>query len=159
MAGESYRAIGALEMLATLAAVILFTPASGSRALNVCSAATDNRGNSFVLSRWLTTSFPLVAVLMEMAAVAHERSIDLELMWVPRLQNSLADALTNGDFSSFDPSLRLRFDMSQHKGLVLGQVLEVGEALYEEVREHRTKRVKTSSSKEAPLREREPWKD
>ena len=48
MAGQSYRSIGALELLATLIALFLFEPQKGIRGINHCSAATDNRGNAFV---------------------------------------------------------------------------------------------------------------
>ena len=57
MSGQSYRSIGALEMLATLIAVLLFEPEKGSHGINHCSAGTDNRGNAFITARWMTTSF------------------------------------------------------------------------------------------------------
>ena len=109
MSGEPYRAIASLELLATLVAVLLFEPGEGSTGSFSCSAGTDNMGNSHLTLRWLTTSFPLVAVLMELAIVLHSKSLDLSLHWLPRLQNTLADSLTNGDFKDFDSKLRLRF--------------------------------------------------
>ena len=74
MAGQSYRSIEALEMLASLVALLLFRPdqerkGSVRGVVNVCSAGTDNKGNTYVLARWLTTSFPLIAVLMEFSLV------------------------------------------------------------------------------------------
>ena len=86
MAGQSYRSIASLELLATLIGVVVFQTAPFTHANFVCSAATDNRGNSQLTSRWLTTSFPLVAVLMELATVLQGKSLSLELHWAPRLQ-------------------------------------------------------------------------
>ena len=70
MAGQSYRSIRALEMLASLVALLLFRPDQDQKGkvrgvVNVCSAGMDNEGNTYALARWLTTSFPLIAVLME----------------------------------------------------------------------------------------------
>ncbi|OLQ08027.1 hypothetical protein AK812_SmicGene8508 [Symbiodinium microadriaticum] len=48
------------------------------------SAGTDNLGNTHVVSRLMTTKFPL-------------------LDWLPRAQNVEADSLTNGDFSAPEP--------------------------------------------------------
>ncbi|CAE7365908.1 unnamed protein product, partial [Symbiodinium sp. CCMP2456] len=124
MAGQSYRAIGALEMLATLIALLLFEPAKGTRGVHHCSAGTDNRGNAFITARWMTSSFPLNAVLMEVAAILLQRSLHLELHWTPRLQNALADALTNQQYDSFDPTLRLRFDFSKYKSVILNELMD-----------------------------------
>ncbi|CAE7301115.1 unnamed protein product [Symbiodinium natans] len=131
-AGQSYRSIAALELLSTLVAVHLFAPLQPTSATFTCSAATDNRGNSFLTSRWLTTSFPLCVVLMDLAAVLQSKSLMLDLHWAPRFQNTVADSLTNQDFKDFDPSKRVRFDVSQYRGLVLRELLESGAELYTE---------------------------
>ena len=125
MAGESYRAISSLEMLASFVALRLFKP-HGVYIHNHCSAGTDIKGNSHVLSRWMTTSFSLLAVLMEMSAFMLEANIGLELFWLPRLQNHLADSLADGDWKDFDPSKRLRFSLNDHEWLVMDRLLETG---------------------------------
>eukprot|EP00435_Cladocopium_sp_Y103_P010320 s1590_g2.t1 len=109
-AGESYRPIASLELLATLAAVMSFGVGSSGSCQVACSAGTDNRGNSFVVSRLLTTKFPLCAFLMELALQLHINKVDLELYWLPRLQNTEADSLTNDDASKFDTKFRVRFE-------------------------------------------------
>ena len=53
-AGESYR-----QIAATLMAMILFGVPAGQKCAFGCSAGTDNRGNAYVVSRLLTTKFPL----------------------------------------------------------------------------------------------------
>ena len=161
MAGQSYRSISALELLATLIAVILFKPDGRASGVNICSASTDNRGNSFVTARWLTTAFPLNAVLMELAAVLQKSSLALELHWAPRLQNKLADALSNGIHSSFDPRFRLRFDFEGYKSVVLHELMDLGSELYGEIKEHKTKLLSRRASKLRKgerLRDHNPWR-
>ena len=165
MAGQSYRAIASLELLATLIGVILFKSTPNTHANFICSAATDNRGNSLLTARWLTTSFPLAAVLMELATVLQERGLSLELHWAPRLQNSLADSLTNQDFRSFDPKLRLRFSFRDYKGAILKEMLQAGSALYRDIAEWKVRKRGAPEdgkvqkrSKASRLAARDPWK-
>ena len=125
-----------------------------------CSAGTDNVGNSFVVARLLTTSFPLNAFLMELALRLQREGAELHLYWLPRLQNAEADALTNGSFAAFSPDQRLRFDLASFKGLVLQDMLDQGLELYEEVRQCRAaKRMRPTvkTSKRDSLRVRDPW--
>ena len=160
MSGEPYRAIASLELLATLVAVLLFEPGEGSSGSFSCSAGTDNMGNSHLTSRWLTTSFPLAAVLMELAIVLHSKSLDLSLHWLPRLQNALADSLTNGDFKDFDPKLRLRFSFASYEGLILKEMLGAGSDLYGELASMGSKKRAAASKgpKSSKLRNTDPWK-
>eukprot|EP00438_Fugacium_kawagutii_P010279 Skav225676 [mRNA] locus=scaffold1924:371329:372228:- [translate_table: standard] len=57
--GESYRQIASLELLATLAAVVVFGLPKQAAGQIRCSASTDNKGNAQVVRRWMTTKFPL----------------------------------------------------------------------------------------------------
>ena len=160
MSGEPYRAIASLELLATLVAILLFEPGEGSSGSFSCSAGTDNMGKSHLTSRWLTTSFPLVAALMELAIVLHSRSLDLSLHWLPRLQNTLADSLTNGDSKDFDPKLRLRFSLASYQGLILKEMLEAGSDLYGELAGmgSRKRAAVSKAPKASKLRNTDPWK-
>ncbi|CAE7235127.1 unnamed protein product [Symbiodinium microadriaticum] len=79
----------------------------------------------------MTTSFPLNAVLMEVAAFLLQRSLHLELHWAPRLQNALADA--------FDPKLRLRFDFSRYRSIILKDLMDAGVSLYGDIKEYKEK--------------------
>ena len=165
MAGQSYRSIASLELLATLIGVVVFQTAPFTHANFVCSAATDNRGNSQLTSRWLTTSFPLVAVLVELATVLQNKSLSLELHWAPRLQNSLADSLTNQDFKSFNPDLRLRFSFGDYQSLVMKEMLDLGSSLYQDIAEWKIRKRGRGDfekgvprSKASKLSARDPWK-
>ena len=158
--GESYRQIASLELLATLAAVVVFDVPEASKCSFRCSAATDNMGNSHVVSRLLTTKFPLNAFLMELAVQLQKRGAELHLFWLPRLQNVEADALTNNDTARFEPSLRVRFDLTSFKGALLHDFLDAGTQLYQEIKKTKAARVSTKVQKIAKsdtLRVRDPW--
>ena len=49
-------------------------------------------------------------------------------------QNQEADALTSDDLTRFDERLRMRFDLSTFKGLMLSDMLACGTELHEEIR-------------------------
>ena len=72
-----------------------------------------------VVARLLTTKFPLACFLMELALQLQRQEADLELFWLPRLQNEEADALTNQCYITFDPAQRCRFDVAKFEGIVL----------------------------------------
>ena len=105
-----------LELLANLVAAVTFDLPSDADCHMSCSAVTDNRGISFVVSRLLITKFPLCAFLMELALQLHSREVNLDLYLLPRLQNAEADELTNNCTVRFDPRFRVRFDLQKFKG-------------------------------------------
>ncbi|CAL1153097.1 unnamed protein product, partial [Cladocopium goreaui] len=148
LAGESFRAIASLELFATLVSLVLFKPACYKGSMKI-SAGTDNLGNTHLIARLMSTKFPLCAILMEVAAVLMDGNHDLQLEWLPRLQNQEADNLTNEIFHGFSEDRRLRFRMEEYEGLVLQAMLNLCMELYEDVRKARdrkvsqTKRVKT----------------
>ncbi len=57
----------------------------------------DNLGNSFALTKLMSSKFPLVVILAEVATQLRSRRMVLNLGWTPRDQNEEADVLTNGD--------------------------------------------------------------
>ena len=159
LAGESYRAIASLELLATLVGVVLFELPADRVLGTACSAGTDNRGNTFAISRLLATKFPLCAFLLELAVQLQMRGTELRVQWLPRLQNMEADQLTNGDFSGFSEDKRLRFSLSDFRGIVLADMLELGVDLYDEIKEARAKgRVKVPRLHACELlKNSDPW--
>ena len=138
--GEAYRAIAALELLGTLASLVAFPQGRGSARAFHISAGTDNLGNRHLVSRLLTTKFPLCVVLMQLAWILHTQDLELRLDWLPRLQNREADALTNGDFSGFDPNLRVDLQPGHLLQEQFQEILAKGSDLYKEVKELRAKR-------------------
>ena len=61
---------------------------------------TDNRANTFPIAKFMTTKFPLSAVLMEESSQLQRRDLQFSLGWLPREADQPADVLTNGKFDS-----------------------------------------------------------
>ena len=60
-----------------------------------CTGATDNQGNSFVVSKFMSTKFPLTLLLMELAEQLRSRGLELHLTWLPREMNQPPDDLSS----------------------------------------------------------------
>ena len=134
------------------------------------SALTDNRGNSYVVSRMMTTKFPLCAVLMELTEQLELRGSWLQVSWTPRDQNAEADALTNGHFHQFDPANRINLRPEDMSWVLLDEMLKAGGATTEELLalkaqkralKLRSKELKKQLKKKKlpsdSLKVREPW--
>ena len=87
--------------------------------------------------------------------------------WIPRLQNEEADALTNGDYRHFDPSLRVPVDLNKLPFKVLNDMFALDEDFLKELEavKAKDKAVRGASSslaggkakKGQALRDRDPW--
>jgi hypothetical protein len=93
--GEPFRTIASLELFATLLCIVTFGDAwpEGARGEVVLQGITDNLGNTFAVSKLMSSKFSLVVILAEVAAQLRSRSMVLSLGWTPRDQNEEADAL------------------------------------------------------------------
>jgi len=126
---------------------------------------TDNAGNEVVLTKLMTSKFPLVVILTEMASQLKEKNMDLNLEWVPRGQNEAADALTNGNFQGFDPSLRVNVVVKDLPFRILPEMMRVADDLYAKVREAKSEKEGLTKNEkiakkikpEERLRARDPW--
>ena len=160
--GEPYRTIAALELYGTLVCILAFAeqwPKASSGTV-VLAGSTDNQGNSWVLNRLMTSKFPMVVVLGELALQLRSRNLNLSLEWVPRLQNEEADALTNGDFASFNADNRVHIDPGKLDFIMLPDLLKVAEELYSEIVERRANKggkPGRSGGRKVKLKERDPW--
>jgi len=92
----------------------------------------------------MTSKFPLVVVLAELAEQLRERGLDLSLDWTPREQNEEADDLTNFRFGRFRRENRVGLNLGEAKWKVLPDLMEAAGALYEDVQ--RNKVVSTGMS-------------
>jgi hypothetical protein len=111
---NTFRRIAALEMLATIACVRLFGDHQRHNGKLVkLVGETDNKGNSHVVAKLLSTKFPLCIAVMQLSYDLGSRGADLDLSWIPREDNTLADALSNGVTSAMDPSKRRRFNLRE----------------------------------------------
>ena len=161
--GEPYRSIAALELFGTLLSILAFAgdwPEAAKGRIKL-SGATDNLGNTWVLNRLMTTKFPMLVILGELAVQLRALNADLSLEWVPRLQNEEADALTNGDFSAFKPSNRVPLDVEKLNFLVLPRLAEIAEELHADILRRRgsgeTPEGRARGSAARKLKERDPW--
>ena len=166
--GEPYKAIAALELLATVVALLVFTPSEPAgncgRGTIVVTGQTDSQVASQVLGRAMTTSYPLCLIAMEAAAQMEARRLDLELEWVPRTHNVEADALSNLEFAGFDVSLRREVDLTSISFLVLPTLQAAAAHFYNGAgtgqptgQARGRKRRVGSSASAAPLKIRQPW--
>ena len=118
---------------------------------------TDNRGNSFALTKLLTTKWPLMAFLAEMAVQLEEKDVAFEMHWVPREQNTEADSITNGDYSWLAAENRIGTSLDKLPFRVLHTLLEGGVAFYESLDTINEEMPAASSSDARTLRVRDPW--
>ena len=137
------RVIATLELLGTLLSVMVFDYNHTCFQRNHCTITgdTDNQGMSLVTHKLMSTKWPLAPMLMEMSEQMRERKLELHLNWIRRDKNELADALSNGDFSSFDPSLRVPLDPKELKWIVLPRVLVWSKEIYDAAHAPKDKEV------------------
>ncbi len=161
--GDPYRAIAALEAMGALLAIVAFTspvPAASDVSLQF-PGLTDNRGNHFVLSKLMTTKFPLCGVVMELAMQMEARNLKVDFNWLPRDLNQEADDLSNGLTDAFEPSLRVDLDVSRIRWLALDRIMAAGADFEAHRREAKTGDVpgtrRGKRGKQERLRVTHPW--
>ena len=160
--GEPFRTIAALELFATLLCIVAFGDKLQSRRGMVgLSGVTDNLGSTFVLARMMSSKFPLVVILTEVAAQLRARGLELGLQWAPREQNEEADALTNGDFSLFDPRRRVEVNLHAVAWEVLPGMLKASEEIHSAIQRAKLEKPAPAQGRKArpeeKLRARDPW--
>ena len=136
--GHASKTIAATELMATLLAVHCFVPVPDRPALPstgviCCQGVTDNQTNSYVVAKFMTTAFPLAAILMQLTCMLSQRNLWLNLQWVPRTENTEADSLTNGDFSLFSLENRVEIVMDNLPLDVMRALVERGTAFVQEI--------------------------
>ena len=122
---DKKRLIASLELLGSLVALKLWLPSTRSDSRGICQVygGTDNQGNSYALSKCMTTKYPMTLLIMEVSETPREKRCELHLEWIRRDKNQLADDLTNGQFQHFDPKQRTRWDGSTCQWIVLQKFL------------------------------------
>ena len=120
---------------------------------------TDNSGNTFLLDRLMTSKYPLVVILIEVAEQLAAENVGLALRWVPRLQNEEADALTNGRFEDFSPERRIVARVEDMKFIALNELMAKVGALMAEIAVRKSSMPVNGlqSSKKQKLRETDLW--
>ena len=153
------KAIAALELLGTLVAVKLWVPQDdGRKATRVALRGyTDNKSNEALLKKVMTTKFPSMLILMELAEELASRNCDLQLRWIPRDLNQLADDLTNENFASFDPAFRVHLKGEELEWKILGRLLKHAESYYEELSLRKRARAPQGGRFGRKRQKLEPW--
>ena len=163
--GAPFKAIASLELLATTVGLAVLgpraLPASDIDGLVTVGGLTDSTVSANVLVRGMSTKFPLVCVLMELAAQMESKRARLELEWIPRELNQEADDLSNDITSAFDPDLRMVASIEDVPFLVLNTLMAEARKFYQEAKIHSVKRGPmewtSPTPKGARLRDRDPW--
>ena len=159
--GEPFRSIAALEMYGTLLCIMAFGDRwpKGAAGTLVLQGVTDNLGNTFCVTKLMTSKFPLVIILAELAVQLRTRGMGLRLHWAPRDQNEEADALTNEEFSAFAPENRVHIEVESLPWLVLPKMSAAAEEIYTVAKERRSGGATSAppAPKAPKLRERDPW--
>ena len=81
----------------------------------------------------MTTKFPSTLVLMELAEELSAKNCELQLQWIRRDLNQLADDLTNENFASFSPDFRVALEGEKLEWRVLGRLLEHSSSYFQEL--------------------------
>ena len=118
---------------------------------------TDNQSNEALLRKAMTTKFPSTLVLMELAEELSAKNCELQLQWIRRDLNQLADDLTNENFASFDPNFRVDLKGEALEWRVLGRLLAHATSYFEELGSaKRTKKAPATRFAKRP-RKLGPW--
>ena len=119
------------------------------------TGSSDNKGNSHVVAKLMTSKFLLCVILMEVAAEIQTRNFSLDLQWVPREQNAEADELSNSDPKRFDPENVIPVNMGNMKFIILDEMLHKGEKLHQGLEMEKAKAT-TQMVPDKPKQKRKP---
>eukprot|EP00971_Amphidinium_carterae_P330317 6463288-Amphidinium_carterae.1 len=160
--GKPFRSIASLELLATLVAVMVLiepVPVHLRQSAQIeLLGITDNQSNAALGGRRMTTKFPLVLTLIELAAQLKRLSLSLNLAWSPREGNQLADDLSNNITGNFNPALRVQVSWESLPFLTLNEFSKVAAEFYAEISKPRPPGGRLPASRQArPLKRKEPW--
>ena len=164
--GLPYRTIMSLELFATMTAVALLGPGylgGGPRSGSVVMPALgDNL--THVVSRGMSTKFPLCLVAMELSARLEAYSARLEASWVPRELNQEADDLSNFRSDGFDPARRVgTLHADSIPLVVIPGMMKAAQAYYDSAAALRASQFPlqqprtAGKRKRVRLAERDPW--
>ena len=153
------RVIATLELLASLVAVKLWMPQGKEHIKATCylKGMTDNLGNTFAVSKWMSTKFPLTVFVMELSETLRRGNCLLSLDWVRRDNNQLADDLTNMVFDKFDMSLRVRWKPEAQEWYVLNQFLEHSKGFHNEMKKRKAEALPPVAQVKKSRKKLSPW--
>ncbi|CAE7548310.1 unnamed protein product, partial [Symbiodinium necroappetens] len=133
--GGAKKTIAALELLATLVAVKLWVVHQSKRQTSRVAVRgyTDNKSSEALILKAMTTKYPSGLVLMELAEELAAKDCELQLTWIRREMNQLADDLTNEDFKHFDRDFRIPLKGEELEWRILDKLLDHWAKFFAEV--------------------------
>ena len=169
-ANDPNRVIATLELLGTLISIMLFDYSEETLKKSRCTITgeTDNQGISLAMRKFMSTKWPLSGLLIELSEQLRQRNIELHLDWLPREKNCEADAITNQDFTSFSAELRIHFDPTDLRWIVLERAMGWAKQIYDDSESRKQKRKagkfvsakiwkRRRTSAAERLRSNDPW--
>jgi hypothetical protein len=136
--GQAFRVISSLELFASLLCVMIFGFEDEGTTVHTAAkitmkGVTDNKSNEALVVKGMTTKFPSYLVLLEYTEQLRRRGWSMDLEWVPRDLNELADSLTNEDWSRFDIEKRVDRPLEDFTWYVLPKLYPHALELYKEM--------------------------
>ena len=149
------KVIAALELLI---AVKLWVPDSEDRQSSrvALRGFTDNQSSEALVKKAMTTKYPSSLIRLELAEELAAKRCDLNLTWIRRDLNQLADDLTNEKFDSFDPNFRVSLKRGDMRWRVLDRLLGCADSFYSELRKRKAT-LSGSVGKAGKIRKLKPW--
>ena len=153
------RVIAMLEPLASLIAVKLWMPSHDKHTAAKCwiRGKTDNLSNTFAVSKWMSTKFPLTIFVMELSESLRTSRCFLHLDWVPRDLNQLADDLTNEKFGAFEAARRVRWSPQEQSWIVLDRFMQFAKEYHEEMKSRKVETRQVQPKKRKNEKRLGPW--
>ena len=126
------------------------------------TASRDNRSNGFTLDKFATTKYPLGLVLIELAHQLRVQEVELDIAWRPREENIEADALTNHDYTAFDPAKRVAVAWGDLKFGVLDRLVAKAKLFHQHLSDLKRRKVvheddQRKKGKRKKLKVTDPW--
>ena len=82
----------------------------------------------------MTSKFPSMLILMELAEALTAKWCELKLHWIRRDDNQLADDLTSEKFDSFDKEFRIPFKRENMGWRILDKLIAGAEGFHQEIK-------------------------
>ena len=106
----------------------------------------------------MSTKYPLTVLIMELSETLRTRDCELNLEWVPRERNQLADDLTNQKFDSFPGDRRVKFVGGDTRWLVLDHLMHKAQEFHEELTREKKRKISEPNPKGVNKKKKiEPW--
>jgi hypothetical protein len=114
------------------------------------TGSTDNKGNSYIVQKMLSTKFPVTPLVIELSEQLRCRDAEMHLKWIPRDLNQEADDLSNLKFDSFSESRRIHFRVNEIPWKVFTELITASREMFDSINAER-ERLRDCKRKAVPL--------